>query len=323
MDVLRGTAIGLVIINHSILFAGQQGDLPEPIEAFNSVFAPVRMPLMVFLSGLLVAPSLRKGWRQYTVGKLRRILWPYLVWSVIVVGIDSATDLATGGGVPWGDWLRVLYSPLAHLWFLYYLLAYYAIALITRKMNALVVATVALGACVFAPDDSWSRFLLLLAAFMAGKWVSDRPQRLEAAIAHPIVVILASAVFAVGAAVAVAGVDLRYEAVSAPLVAGGVIAAIAASQRIQHARALRPVRFVGRFSLVFYLSHWYGVIVAVQLADRVIGNPLATFAAGVLGGTAAGVALAWVVRLVPPVNALFEFPRRAALRRNNVNADRV
>jgi uncharacterized membrane protein YcfT len=311
MDALRGTAIVLVVVNHSILFSVPFGGAPTPAVVFNEIFAPLRMPLMVFLSGLLLARSLEKGWRRYAAGKARRILWPYLVWSLIVIAIDSLTNVVSGDAPPLGDLARVFYSPLAHLWFLYYLLAYYVIALVTRRVNPLLVAALALAVCAAVPSADWQRFLLLLTAFMAGKWVSDRPTRLEEALRRPWVVGVSAFVFAAGAAVAVAGFGLRYNAASAPFVVGGVIAAIALARRVADSAVMRPILFTGRYSLIFYLTHWYGVILAVQLANRLMGDPWVTFLAGVLGGLIAGTVFAWATRMVLPLNFLFELPRRS------------
>ena len=102
MDVLRGTSILLVVFNHAILFASAlPTGSPEVAWALNQVFAPIRMPLMVFLSGLLVAPSLARGWRQYLRGKARRVLYPYLVWSAIALVLLYLWDIRDGlvGGV--------------------------------------------------------------------------------------------------------------------------------------------------------------------------------------------------------------------------------
>lgn len=107
--------------SHSPLFAAS-APTSAPIEAWtlDALFAPFRMPLMVFLSGLLVAPSLARGWRRYLKGKLSRVACPYAVWGIlatVTAVIWSYRDgfvhrLPVAG--PWEP-LRLLYDPPEHL----------------------------------------------------------------------------------------------------------------------------------------------------------------------------------------------------------------
>ena len=101
------------------------------------------------------------------------------------------------------------------------------------------------------------RFFFLLVFFMLGVWFSHRPGLFDRVLAKPWVVWL-SAVVALGVVAAVAlGGGIRYMAVSAPFVAAGIVLAIVLAKKVGAARWLRPLRFVGRDSLVFYLVHWW------------------------------------------------------------------
>ena len=58
MDTLRGMAIILVIFDHALYHATLNSDsVPEWIATLSLIFNPLRMPLMVFLSGMLLSPS--------------------------------------------------------------------------------------------------------------------------------------------------------------------------------------------------------------------------------------------------------------------------
>ncbi|MET0782456.1 MAG: acyltransferase [Microbacterium sp.] len=317
MDVLRGTSIVLVVFNHAILFAGAlPTGSPEIAWALNQLFAPIRMPLMVFLSGLLVAPSLARGWRKYLAGKGRRVLYPYLVWSALALVLLYVWDIRDGvvGGVApavvtsWEP-LRVLYDPLEHLWFLYDLFLFYVIALATSRISPLWVAAGSLVAAAIVPDFSARRFLVLLVFFMLGVWMSEHPGTLDRVLAWRWFVWVCAAVSVGTVAAVVLGIGLRYTALSAPFAAAGIGLAIVAARRIGSARALRPLRFVGRDSLVFYLVHWWPTSLGVVLG-AMSGNGWVALLTGTALGLLAGTAMAWLIRVWPPVNWLFSAPQR-------------
>ena len=320
MDVLRGTSIVLVVFNHAILFANSSTGSPPLAWALNELFAPIRMPLMVLLSGLLVAPSLARGARRYMVGKMRRVLYPYVVWSAIallLLAVWGLRDGLVGGADPLGDpviwvwWtpLQLLLSPVEHLWFLYDLFLFYVIALAVRWISPLWIVAGALVTAALIPDFEVRRFFFLLVFFMLGVWFSHRPGLLDRLLAKPWVVWL-SAVVALGVVAAVAlGGGIRYMAVSAPFVAAGIVLAIVLAKKVGAARWLRPLRFVGRDSLVFYLVHWWPTSAGVALG-AVTGNGWVAIVVGFLAGLGVSAAIAWLVKLWPPVNWLFSAPQR-------------
>ena len=88
MDLLRGTAILLVIAHHLRLV--QQiwdGGTPWAMVELSEALAPFRMPALLFASGLLLARSLRRPPGRFLAGKLRGLLWPWLLWSAVMLPI--------------------------------------------------------------------------------------------------------------------------------------------------------------------------------------------------------------------------------------------
>jgi fucose 4-O-acetylase-like acetyltransferase len=313
MDLLRGSAIVLVIVNHAVLFAnGQPGGAPIEAEVVNAIFAPLRMPLMVFLSGLLLAKSLAKPTRVYVRGKARQVLYPYVLWSLIVIGIDGATNLVSGGTVPWSDFGRIITSPLAHLWFLYYLIGYYAIALVSKRLNPLWISGASLILCAVLPEP-FHRFFLLMLFFMLGKWASQA-NLWKTNVNSRIALIIASVVSIGFVVAAIFGLDLRYSAMSVPFVIAGIIVSINVAQASQNRPVANALQRVGLVSIVYYLGHWYGVIVGTKLAAEVFpGSPWLTIVGGLVGGFALAVAAHVVYLKVPGGRWLFEMPRRSPL----------
>src|SRR5690606_791284 len=89
MDFLRGLSILLVVLHHSTQIVSERVDeLPEVFVFISNFFAPYRMPMLMFLSGLLVAGSLQRPAGEYLWGKVRRILWPIIVWTLIYVSAN-------------------------------------------------------------------------------------------------------------------------------------------------------------------------------------------------------------------------------------------
>lgn len=173
MDRLRGAAILAVLVLHAELVALDVtgGSLPA-VHALNTVLGPVRMPLLVALSGVLLAPALTRSPRRYVVGKLRALAWPYLVWSAIDIAHLQWRLAREGGSLDRWWVLRVLHDPPTYLWFLAYLLVYYLAALVlpARARTALAPALLALATVLHlaATDGSPPRFVWLGGWFLVG-----------------------------------------------------------------------------------------------------------------------------------------------------------
>jgi uncharacterized membrane protein YcfT len=124
MDGLRGLAIVAVVLLHAELTGGPLPWLAE----VNRLLEPFRMPLLMALSGMLLARSLAKGLRRHVVGKARFILWPYLVWATLDQAHVVLDRWAVGHPRPIDDPVHFLYDPASYLWFLAYLFCYHLLA---------------------------------------------------------------------------------------------------------------------------------------------------------------------------------------------------
>jgi len=298
MDVVRGTAVLLILGFHATFFLEQYGDLVAPGWAVevNTVMTPLRIPLLVLLSGMLLGGSLRKGPRRYVEGKLRNVAWPYVVWALL-----------------WGAASWPVYSVLgfalggSYLWFLLYLFSFYCLAWVLRRVPPELVVVVALVASVLAPDGSLNaeRWPSLFALFMTGHLLSSRPAARDwlfgSRWAWPVAGLLLALHLGFS-------LDYEYGTGSTLFTAAGAIAIIRLSRRFAAARALRPLRFVGRSSLVFYVAH-YPLMAAVAVGASLVGVSTAAVLLPTLlvVGLAASTALA-AAKEVRPVRWLFTAP---------------
>ncbi len=299
MDVVRGAAVLLIVVFHATVFVEQYGGLTAPrwIAEVNTVVTPLRIPLLILLSGVLLGQSIRKGRHRYFSGKLRNVAWPYLVWATV-----------------WGALSWPVYSLLgyalggSYLWFLLYLLSFYCLAWFLRGVPAELVGVVAVIASVLAPEGTLNaeRWPYLFALFMLGHLLTARPRLRQWLFASPWALPAAAVLLTLHLALGL-GYGYGLESALFTIAVGTLI--MRAARAYGSARPLRPLRFVGRNSLVFYAAHY----------------PLMAGAA--IGARAAGVssaALLWVVLLVvaivgsavlarwrqhPPISWLFTAPR--------------
>lgn len=138
MDALRGAAIILVIHLHVTENISKFPDTPQILMDLTNLIAPLRMPILVFLSGLLVSNSILKGKKEYFSGKIRNILYPFLIWTAIMYGLSYAKEVFLGDPMQATFLQALTVMPLYHLWFLEFLLIYYVIIYYLKDINPIV-----------------------------------------------------------------------------------------------------------------------------------------------------------------------------------------
>lgn len=301
MDLLRGLSILLVVLHHSTqIVSARIDDLPEALTFLSDFFAPFRMPMLMFLSGLLVAGSLKRPVGPYLWGKIRRIVWPIIVWTVIYVTASGGSDYAWYEPAFWAT----------YLWFLQFITAYYVLALVTKWVPIWVLVVVPfVGAFLLAPDSIEQRFLYLMPFFFLGALV----ERFWVQYASLLSTRWAAILSVIPLAVALySGLvyPLWYHPLAAVPAMLGILILVRLASVIPDARWLSPVRFTGRYSLIFYCVH-YPVFAALgRLAERAgITDPVV----GLVGVFALTLLVcfgfAWVGRRLP-FSLLFELPTK-------------
>ena len=318
MDALRGGAILLVVVFHAtslLRFAGLAS--PEALAIFNTALAPFRMPMLMFLSGMLLSQSIAKGWRRYFDGKLRNVAWPYVVWTVLLalvvmppLTLDTALQYTTGG---------------TYLFFIAFLAVNYVVGFALRRVHPLVVAVLALAISVvphlttaldFVPHRFVEDYWYLLAFFMLGTWAQRDQDQLLRAIRNKWIV-LASLCLAVTAGyISVRSPDITtYDTRYVWGAAAGVLVAISVTHLALRRASGSVVTYIGRNSIVFYVSHWPVIYLFMTLVGPALPNVSVVVAAAAAStALAVGFGLAWVRHRNVVASALFALPARRGPR---------
>jgi fucose 4-O-acetylase-like acetyltransferase len=216
------------------------------------------MPLMMFVAGLFVEYSLRKGGQAYFVGKAQRVVWPYLVWAHVYALYwyikPSAFDQRT-----LGELLATTLIPGSHLWFLQALFVYYVAVYFLLKRGlgtAFAFAILALAVIPFFDAEEIRRLPYLFLFFLFGIGFNR---------------ILRSRGFPFGPAVGAALVALavilpilitrefgqsKYYLIAIPASIAGVGACLAISRLLVHVPVVNKLLVLfGTFSLEIYCAH--------------------------------------------------------------------
>lgn len=314
VDVTRGLAVLLVVFYH-VVIALKVADVDAPTWAvvLNDALAPFRIPTLMFCSGLLLARSLTKPPRQYLVGKLRHIGWPWLVWTAVIVGfLWFGSSVAGDGNYGPERLVELVLSPTTYTWYLAYLLAFYVVALVVPAVVRTAAIPLLLIASMLLNDgDGWTRVTFLLAFFFLGDVAARYRVRFEGLARRPVVFVIAS-LAAVGTAVASTQLPgLRYDLVAAVGVVGLVLVAVPLGGWVATTVVGRGLAAMGRDSIVYYTTHWIVVTLSVHILGRV-GLDQGTLMVIVLLvlGLAVPWAMAWLSHRSRIVSALYSWPAR-------------
>ncbi|SDD57371.1 Uncharacterized membrane protein YcfT [Auraticoccus monumenti] len=298
MDTLRGAAILLVILWHAPSVLRIHGfDVPGVLILLNETFAPYRMPVLMVLSGLLLQRSLNKPLGGYLLGKLRRILWPLLVWGMLNYALgDQETPV----------WSKVNWTT-PYLWFLLYILLFYLVAPFLRPLPRWVpvLAPWVVSQLPGLTQDE-RRFMFLAGFFFLGALVAARDDLLQRVLAARATWLLALPVVAFSLLFVLLG-PWRYYGVLAPFSVAGVLLAVKVARLPSVERLTGPLRFVGRHSIVYYCTHFPLLLALVWLAGRLALPATPAAALGVLVCLALGTLVARA-STSPPVAWLFVAP---------------
>lgn len=122
VDYARGLAILLVIFRHTMVGLRRSDVMvSDNLYYIQEFLLNVRMPVFFILSGVFLGRTLQKrSLGSIAANKTANLLYPYLVWSVILITFQIVLSNYTNSQRSWTDYKYILYQPreLDHMWYL-------------------------------------------------------------------------------------------------------------------------------------------------------------------------------------------------------------
>jgi uncharacterized membrane protein YcfT len=135
VDTAKGIAILLVVLYHAIIFTAEAG-LESRWSSIAATLGTFRMPLFFFTAGVFAAKAIGLGFRELFARRLLRLLWIYVLWSLIWIAAFTAVPALRSGRGPTAleSLVTLPVLPNANTWFVYALAVYFVVAWLLRRL---------------------------------------------------------------------------------------------------------------------------------------------------------------------------------------------
>jgi surface polysaccharide O-acyltransferase-like enzyme len=122
VDCFKGLCIVLVVFGHVVggLTAAKVAPERSGFAALRSWVYLFHMPAFFFASGLFAAKAIHRPWKEFLRSRLATLVYPYCLWSGIVVASQVIFSRFTNTPPDLAKALRFPFEPYGYgLWFLY------------------------------------------------------------------------------------------------------------------------------------------------------------------------------------------------------------
>lgn len=329
VDYAKGIGIILVVYGH-LLSSGYHAGLGIPdhfFELSDSIIYGFHMPLFFLLSGLFVEKSLQKYEpREYLGNQLRRLVYPYFIWSILQMSVEVIFSSHTQKGTSLSDIFAIVYQPWGQFWFIYalFLMQFsYAIANRLTRLGPVILGFIGVGLFFYpirteiAALSSFSTHLLF---FVSGALF--RKYLLDESFFKPslgAVIILLVTLIVSGLFIFINLVEpIRLASSNHPffflyLAVIGILLCINLAQFLAQKNVFPFLKMLGLYSMQIYLAHMLaGVWARVVLTDIFhLQNWVLNIVLSVLFALIAPIILQITSKNVN-FSYLFEFPKRTS-----------
>ncbi|WP_459878751.1 acyltransferase family protein [Desulfothermus naphthae] len=135
VDYAKGITIILVIYHH-VIRGLVDSKLPVNIFFFNFsnfLISSIEMPLFFMVSGFFVKFSIKRYGSKIIINKLRTLMYPYLIWSWILISLRILMSKYINHKGVVHDYLSIFYLPYDIYWFLYVLFLCFLLYFLLNK----------------------------------------------------------------------------------------------------------------------------------------------------------------------------------------------
>lgn len=264
IDIARGLAMIGVVAGHALVGVAAAGFDHSPVRWAITALYSWHIATFFVIAGLLSGGWAKLTWLRALNRLFTRVVWPYLLWSVVLVSVHflmtDMTNVVLQGFAPW----RILYQPPAFMWF-FYLLAFGLLcvrflAAYPGFVSGFVGAILILLSYAVKDVPNVVRFLGVMI------WAAAYSNQLKDLVRHPISVMLAVLVmvglWAMGA-IASDFMETGYPAGSwifVPAMVAGPIVVLALAHQIAEAEPgvfSEVSEIVGKNTLPIFVTHVY------------------------------------------------------------------
>ncbi len=271
IDAVRGMAISLVALGHTnqgMTHRGWWGASSVGARLDATIYA-FHMPAFFFVSGIFILASVQKrGPGRFTIERVRTLIYPYVLWSVIgVAAVNQLSHFTAQPTIEWRNFLSGLVRGIG-IWFLPTLFACQVFGMALRKLPGAVILGIALLAYYFMPQTGVNWFDLAVHFFpfvAAGMWMGrgyERLERIPRGIALAVAVGLLAALIA-----AMYQSWTTYRNIVLLGGAIGILMLMMLARSFGQSKVARVFAWVGEASLAIYMAGEYAQGLVRQLLE--------------------------------------------------------
>lgn len=124
LDIAKAIAIALVVFGHASRSVERTDGLvwSDGLRLADQLIYSFHIPLFFVLAGYAASLVAGRGFAAQARGLFWGVAVPYIVWTVVWVGLKIAFPGSVNEAASWSDLATALWRPVEHMWFLQHLL---------------------------------------------------------------------------------------------------------------------------------------------------------------------------------------------------------
>lgn len=339
IDYAKGLGIFSVAALHVLKGIITAGIMTDPNALFIRdawSYYSFNMPIFFFLGGFFIYRSINRPLTQFMLNRLRTLVYPYVVWSLITLLVGTLAINYTNSGLAINseNLGRLFYNPILHYWFLYAIFFVVTgwIILAKLRLSPYVFLIISIGMFIFIQFNTepilyWVWGFMQFAIYFAVGAIISKPFRdwMENSSTSRLVLIsvigLGIWLFFVSQ-----GIDFALAGLQPLVSAIGMLGVLTTCKLLANFNLARFMEMWGHVSLEIYLVHvMAGALFRTALFHIFnINNFAVHFIGGVLFAVYVPIAIAHVAKQLN-INFLFTLskPKKAPDRASAISSSQV
>lgn len=323
VEYAKGIAIIIVVLRHVVAGNVVSGNVSNGFVLYlHEIYPQFSFSLTVFflVGGLFLPRSARKPLGQFTGDRLRRMVYPYFVWSLITYFIAMAMAQFTNGSVieGWAELpYRLFVDPQNRFWFLYVMFIAVMLYAVLKHFKlpqytfmGVAIALYFFGKVVVIGNESWANLTYFLIFLAVGAQYSEAIRNWVNRRTNVQLAVGAVVGYGIWSLVLVFGMRLHELYLADLFVVAATIATVMLSALLDRLNTAKVIAFLGEYSLEIYLVHGLAVSGTRIVLERLLNiyDPTVHIVLGLLAGIVFPLLLVYGAHLVG-FKYLFTIPK--------------